>query len=74
MSGYQADAVVEAMEHAMNELGEAMRGIPIRWAEFKGYHDKAARSVANLTTALTDARLMLGGDVKKARATRSRRS
>ncbi|GDY28769.1 hypothetical protein [Gandjariella thermophila] len=53
---YQADRVTENIDKAMKQLREAMKGIPIRWAGFKKEHDNAARSMANLTVLITDAR------------------
>jgi hypothetical protein len=53
---YQADRVTENIDKAMRQLRDAMRGVPIRWAGFKREHDNAARSMANLTVLITDAR------------------
>lgn len=57
MAGFQADRVCEEIDSAMSTLRKAMKGIPIRFQDFKRDHDKAARSVANLTVLITDARM-----------------
>jgi hypothetical protein len=61
MTGYQVDRVVENVDKAMKQLRDTMRGIPIRWAGFKREHDAAARSMANLTVLVTDARSSFKG-------------
>lgn len=53
---HQLDRAVDEVDAAMSQLREAVRGIPIRREGFKSHHDRAAKAIAALTVALSDAR------------------
>jgi hypothetical protein len=53
------DRIIEELDGSMKQLGEAMRGIPIRYGSFKKTHDNLVRDVARVTTMLDAARPML---------------
>lgn len=53
------DRIVEELDASMKQLGEAMRGIPIRRGSFRKTHDNLARDVAGVVTMLDAARPIL---------------
>lgn len=60
MAQHQIDRAVDEVDAAMRQLRSSMRGVPIRREGFKAHHDKAARAIARLTVALSDARADVG--------------
>jgi hypothetical protein len=50
------DRIIEELDASMKNLGEAMRGIPVRRGSFKKTHDNLARDVAQVVTMLDAAR------------------
>jgi hypothetical protein len=53
------DRIIEELDASMKNLGEAMRGIPVRRGSFKKTHDNLARDVAVVVTMLDAARPVL---------------
>lgn len=53
---HQVDRLVDDISTALTQLKESMKGMPLHKNGFKAAHDRAARSMATLTTELTDAR------------------
>ncbi|XVV03371.1 hypothetical protein ACQPW3_39600 [Actinosynnema sp. CA-248983] len=68
----QLDIALDNVGRSMTQLRDAVKGIPYRREGFKTLHDDFARSVADLTTALSYARGMLDEEAaarrKKARS------
>ncbi|MTD53880.1 hypothetical protein [Amycolatopsis pithecellobii] len=56
MAQHQVDRALDAVDDAMRQLKNAMRGIPARREGFKDRHDRMAKSVARLTVTLSDSR------------------
>ncbi|GAB3566003.1 hypothetical protein GCM10027445_12110 [Amycolatopsis endophytica] len=56
MAGHQVDRALDAVDAAMRQLRQAIKGIPVRREGFKGHHDRMAKAVAKLTVALSDSR------------------
>ncbi|WP_344431945.1 hypothetical protein [Amycolatopsis minnesotensis] len=53
---YQVDRVIEELDAALRLLKDTMRGIPARRQGFVAIHDRMAKSMAELTVNLSDAR------------------
>jgi hypothetical protein len=51
---YGADQAVDAVDQAMNQLKEAVDGMPFARFRFTGQHKAVTRAVANLTVAMAD--------------------
>jgi len=50
--GRLVDRTIEALDKAMTQLKDSLRGIPIRQGSFRNLHDNAARDVAFLVVEL----------------------
>lgn len=56
---HQVDRVLEEVDQAMSLLRRSMRGVPAGREGFRGLHDRMARSVGDLTVALSDSRSLI---------------
>ncbi|KOX12781.1 hypothetical protein ADK67_44935 [Saccharothrix sp. NRRL B-16348] len=51
---YGADQAVDAIDQAMNQLKEAVDGMPFARFRFTGQHKAVTRAVADLAVAMQD--------------------
>jgi hypothetical protein len=56
MSSHQVDRALDEVEAAMTQLRRAMRGVPANREGFRSHHDRTAKTMAQLTVAVTDSR------------------
>ncbi|WP_158853076.1 hypothetical protein [Saccharothrix deserti] len=59
---YGANQAVDAIDQAMNQLGEAVDGMPFAKFRFAGRHKAVTRAVANLLVAMQDVKPYLKDD------------
>ncbi|MEJ2854880.1 MULTISPECIES: hypothetical protein [unclassified Saccharothrix] len=59
---YGADQAVDALDQAMNQVKEALEGMPFARFRFGGRHKSVTRAVANLSVAMQDVKPYLSED------------
>ncbi|GAB2972663.1 hypothetical protein [Saccharothrix stipae] len=59
---YGANQAVDAVDQAMNQLREAVEGMPFARFRFAGRHKAVTRAVADLAVAMADVKPYLKDD------------